>query len=259
MRTLTLLFCLTISVATYAQLKNTEFGLGYTYAAPLATMKQNIRQGHGFTMNYYFIPEKNKRFAFGIDASYTIYGYDKSKQRYEFDDGSTARMDIIVNNSFVNVMAGVRYLLVPGTEKSIQPYVSLKAGYSWFRTNLNIYDPDDNDHCEPVDTDMLLQDGTFIVSPGAGFYWDLSTIFKKKEPNRFFFNVAASLTLGGRVRYMNTDAPTLNQDTHENIHAQFVNTQTQIVHEHHVGYVYSSYVEMIEIRGGFVYRLVRDY
>ena len=248
-----LLFCLILSNVALAQLKNYEVGIGYTYTMPLATMKQNINDGNGITANFYLTPEKLSRLSFGMDFNYTIYGQDKSKQEYTFNDGTTERMDIIVNNAFLNFMGGTRYLLTSEQGKTITPYVSAKAGYSWFRTDLNIYDPDDDDHCEPVDHDLLLKDGTFAFSGGAGAYWD---IFKKKRPNRLLFNLEVNMTLGGKVNYMNTDAPTHSHPNHQpsDVTAQFINTQTQIVHEHHVGYVYSSYLEMVEIRGGFIFR-----
>lgn len=258
MKTPLLLFCfLLIGMASRAQLASYDFGVGYTYATPVAGMKQTIQRGNGFTMDFYMTPENHTRFAFGMDMNYTIYGHDKSRQTYTFSDGSTAKMDIVVNNSFLNFSVGGRYLVCDPEGKKIQPYVNLRGGYSWFRTDLNIYDPDDFDHCEPVDTDMLLKDGTFMITGGGGFHWDLSSIFKRGEPNRFFFNLGANLTLGGKVNYMNTDAPEHHTQhmMQSDVTAQFINTQTQVVHEHHVGYVYSSFIEMVEIRAGFVFRM----
>lgn len=251
-----LLFISMMSHWAFAQIVGYEFGLGYTYTSPIGTMNQNIKGGNGLTMELNVIPEKINRLAIGMDMNYTVYGNDVSKQEYTFSDGTTAKMDIIVNNTFLNFMVGGRYYIMEVEGKSIKPYVSLKGGYSWFRTNLNIYDPDDNDHCEPVDTDLLMKDGTFLLSGGGGIQWDLCSIFKKKKPNRFLFNVGAHLTLGGRVNYMNSDAPSQNHSNHysSDVSAQFINTQTLVIHEHHVGYVYSSFVEMVELRAGFVFR-----
>src|SRR5688572_2406889 len=256
MKILTLFLSLILSNLAWAQIKNCEFGFGYTFAAPVATMKQSIRHGNGITMDFYMTPEKMNRFAFGIDMNYTVYGYDKSKQTYTFDDGTTARMDIIVDNSFLNLMFGSRYMLTASEQNYLKPYVSLKAGYSWFRTNLNIYDPDDDDHCEPVEHDLLMKDGTFLVSGGGGLQWDMKGIFKKHSPNRLLFNIGVNLTLGGQVNYMNTDAPspTHTNHNHSDVNAQFINTQTQVVHEHHVGYVYTSFLEMMDFRAGFIFR-----
>jgi hypothetical protein len=256
MKIRTLLFCLILSHVALAQLQSYEIGVGYTFAAPIATMKQNISHGNGITMDFYVTPEKISRLAIGLDMNYTVYGYDKSKQEYTFDDGTTARMDIIVDNSFFNLMLGGRYLLTNSQEKNLKPYVALKGGYSWFGTHLNIYDPDDDDHCEPVETDILIKDGTFSISAGAGLQWDLKGIFKKKSPNRLLFNIGANMTLGGKVNYMNTDAPTHHHPNHQpsDVTAQFVNTQTQVVHEHHVGYVYTSFLEMVDFHAGFIFR-----
>jgi hypothetical protein len=256
MKALSLFFLLVLSHVTIAQFQSYEFGVGYTYSSPIGTMQQNIKRGNGITLDFYVTPENMNRFAFGMDLNLTIYGTDESNQEYTFNDGTTAKMDIMVNNYFTNFMVGGRYYLTEIEGKKILPYVMLKGGYSWFRTDLNIYDPDDNDHCEPVDTDMLMKDGTFLFSGGAGFHYDLKNIFKKMTPDKFLFNMSASLTLGGQVNYMNTDPPDHNNNQHSqsDVTAQFVNTQTQVVHEHHVGYVYNSFVEMVDLRAGFVYR-----
>lgn len=255
MKTIAAIPFLILTALANGQPLKTEFGFGYTFAAPVGTMQKNINNGHGFTTEYYLL-SKNDRLALGVDLNYTIYGHDKSRQEYTFNDGTVAPMDITVSNSFLNLMLGSRYYFNEG--KVIKQFVTLRTGYTLFRTNLSIYDPDDLDHCEPIDKDLLLKDGTFLVSGGGGIQWDMRNIFKKHLPNTFVFNLGASLTLGGKVRYMNTDAPDHSHHMpNSDVTAQFINTQTQIVHKHHVGYVYSSYVEMIELRAGFVMRLQR--
>ncbi|MFN3840345.1 MAG: hypothetical protein ACK4RF_06530 [Cyclobacteriaceae bacterium] len=255
MKSALLFVFLLITTTALAQTSQTEMGFGYTYTAPVRTMKHNISKGDGFTLDYYLIPSGNQRLAFGTDFNITIYGYDKSRQEYTFNDGTSAPMDIIVNNTFMNIMLGGRYYISPIEGKAIRPYLNVRGGYAWFRTNLNIYDPDDTDHCKPVDRDLLMKDGTLTVSGGGGFHWDLSSIFKRRPPNTLLFNLSANLTLGGRVTYMNTDGPEPRHTHHvTDVTARFVNTQTQVVHEHHVGYVYSSYVEMMEFRAGLVFR-----
>ncbi len=255
MRILSQLALIFSAIPAMAQFSQAELGFGYTYAAPINTMKRNISSGNGFTLDYYLIPNNNNRLAFGADFNYTIYGFDKSRQEYTFNDGSVAPMDIIVNNSFMNFMLGTRYYITGAEGKAVRPYINVRGGYTWFRTNLNIYDPDDTDHCKPVDKDLLMKDGTVSISGGGGLHWDLSSIFKRRPPNTLLFNLSANLTLGGRVSYMNTDGPEPGHTHHTtDVTARFINTHTQVVHEHHVGYVYSSYVEMVEIRAGFVFR-----
>ena len=88
-------------------------------------------------------------------------------------------------------------------------------------------------------------------------HWDLSSVFKKLPTNRLLFNGSATITLGGRVSYMNTDAPTHQHPDSggTEVMAEFLNTETQVVHKHHVGNVYSSYAEMMDVRAGFLWRI----
>jgi hypothetical protein len=88
-------------------------------------------------------------------------------QQYDLDDGTTADMEVTVSNAFANFLLAGRYNIIK--EGKFQPYLSAKGGYSNYRTDLNIYDPDDNDHCEPLESDLLQRDGTLIGSLGGGF------------------------------------------------------------------------------------------
>ena len=246
---------------SFAQSKrwNYELGMNYVYSAPTGSMRHNIRQGNGITMDFGLITP-SKRFSLGMEMNYTQYGHDKSKQQYEFSDGTTAQMDVTVSNSFTNLMAFSRYYLL--TEGSFQPYLTAKGGYSRFSTDLNIYDPDDWDHCEPVETDILQHEGTMIGSLGAGFRLDFSTMFKKMGYGRLYLDFNTNFTQGGSVHYMNTDAPssahhhtTTTSSRSTDVQANFINTQTMVVHQHHVGYLYSSPVQMLDFRLGIAFRV----
>lgn len=254
MKTFVFTLCLLTAWAAHAQQRGYEFGFGYANMQPQHNMGNYIRSGHGFNMDYYFLPAMSK-FAIGADFNYSIYGRDKSRQMYTFDDGSTADMDIIVHNSFSNFMLAGRYYL--NNSGPLQPYLSAKAGYSWFRTTLNVYDPTDWDHCEPIDTELLMKDNTPLSSFGAGIQWDMSSIFKSVAANSIFFHANANMLFGGNVRYMNARAPIghhHNNNSGNEISARFLNNQTQVVHEHHVGYVYNSVVNMLDIKVGMTFR-----
>jgi len=233
-----------------------EWSLGYALSSPTGKMKQNINQGHGIVMDFHMVAPSEK-YSFGADLNYSIYGYDQSRQQYMFSDGTTADMDVDVTSSFMNLMASGQYNLVTG--KQLVPYVGAKAGYSWFRTDLNIYDPDDLDNCKPVETDLLQKDGTWIYSIGGGLKYDLSSVFKKLRNGSMFINLSAYYTQGGAVNYMNADAPDIHHATSppnrtSDVEAEFINTQTQVVHKHHVGYVYSSFAKMMDYRLTLTFR-----
>jgi len=256
MKKLLFVFVLVVSMQTsYAQWTR-EWSLGYAYTSPTGKMKQNINQGHGVIMDFHLV-SPDKRYALGAEMNFTMYGYDQTRQQYTFSDGTTADMDINVTNSFTNLMASGRYNLTTG--KKLIPYVGMKAGYSWFSTNLNIYDPDDFDSCEPVETDLLQKDGTWIYSVGGGLKYDLSSLFKKLHTEVLYINVSAFYTQGGTVNYMNTDVPDGHQSSSPPnrssvVEAAFINTQTQVIHKHHVGYVYTSFAQMMDFRLGLTIR-----
>jgi hypothetical protein len=240
-----------------AQRWGTEVGMDYVYTSPLGSMQHNIKQGNGVVVDFGMVTP-SRRFTLGIEVQYTQYGHDESTQEYQFDDGSTANMDIIVNNSFLNFMAYGRYYVM--TEGKFLPYLTAKGGYAHYSTDLNIYDPNEWDHCAPVESEILQKDGTLIGSLGAGFRLDMASVFRKSEPGKFYLDFHSSVTQGGTVKYMNSDAPDhhpANHDATDAVSAQFVNTQTQVYHSHHVGTLYTSPVQLLDFRLGAVFRFAR--
>ena len=239
-----------------AQSWGREWSLGYTFASPTGKMKNHINQGHGVVVDYNFL-SPDRRFAAGLDLNYTIYGYDKSNQMYEFADGTSAEMEVNVSNSFLNLMAAGRYYLTTG--KPLSPYVGFKTGYAFYNTTLNIYDPDDFDNCEPVETVILMKDETPIFALGGGFQYDLGQVFKKLSANILLLHLSAYYTQGGTVNYMSVDAPdhqhTTTSNRDNNIEATFINTQTLITHKHHVGYLYNSYARLLDFRFALSFRM----
>lgn len=257
MKTLIIAAILLHASIVHAQNWAFDLGLNYVNANPVGGMGHIIDRGHGVTMNAGMV-SPDGRFGFGIDFSYAQYGRDKSRQVYTFDDGSTADMDVIVSNNFSSLMAyGKLNLLTSG---NIRPYVVTKLGYTFFTTNLNIYDPNDFDHCEPVETDVLYNDRTFTGGAGAGARFDIAAIWKNLAKGKLFLDASIHSTHGGQVRYMNSDATTHNhggQHNSDQILASFLNTDTQIVHKHHVGNLYKSRMQMTELRIGVSVQLSR--
>lgn len=246
-----------ITQSTQAQRWGSEVGMDYVYTSPLGSMQHNIKQGHGVVVDLGMVTP-SKRFAVGMEVQYTQYGHDESLQEYELDDGTRANMNVVVNNSFLNFMAYGRAYLI--TEGKFLPYVTVKGGYTNYRTDLNIYDPNEWDNCAPVESDMLQNDGTMIASLGGGFRLDMASIFRRSDPGRFYIDFNSSITQGGTVKYMNTDAPDhhpANHDATDAVSAQFINTQTQVVHSHHVGTLYTSPVQLLDFRLGATFRFSR--
>ena len=254
-----LLFCMFAATCVQAQRMGAEIGLTYNYSDPLGSMAYNIAHANGISTNFGMLALDN-RLAFGVDLGYSWYGREQTRQEYQMEDGSTAPMDIIVNNGFATFTIYGRWYL--STNGAIKPYVTSKLGYASFVTNLNIYDPDDMDHCEPVDTEQLYRDGTFVASAGAGVKFDLSKIFGKLTEDRLHFEASYHLTQGGQVSYMNANENGSQQHHHQadnnsdDVTAEFVNTQSQVVHKHHIGYLYNSPLQMSELKFGLSMRFM---
>jgi hypothetical protein len=228
-----------------------DFGSSFNYTRPIGGMSRNIEQGFGITLEGARVL-KNAPFTVGAEFSYNAYGHDKTRQQYTFDDGSVTETNVIVTNGFSNLFLNGKFFL--RNTKLINPYLSAKVGYSWYRTTLTIEDPEDVDGCRPLESDRLLTDGTFTASGGGGVRVDFSGMFKKMKSNMLFFDLNAHITQGGTVEYMNVHKQLDHGTPERDVMARFINNSTQVVHEHHVGHVYSSFVEMMEYRFGVVYR-----
>ncbi len=240
-----------IALACVSFAQQWDMGMGFNFSKPIGGMATNIDHGLGVSFEGAYVL-KNAPFSLGAEFSYNGYGHDKTRQQYTFDDGSVTETNVIVTNSYSNLMGTGKFFL--RKNKLISPYFSAKLGYSWYRTTLRIEDPEDADGCQPLEQDHLVKDGTFAVSGGAGVRVDFSSIFRKMKSNTVFFDINAHMTQGGTVRYMNVDKPVSHQNHDSDVVARFINNRTQVIHEHHVGYIYNSLVEMMEYRLGVVYR-----
>src|SRR6187402_2472282 len=145
MRKMLVLLLVSVSSPLLAQRWSGELGTDYVYANPIGGMGRIIDRGHGISLNIGAVTP-SQHFALGLDMSYVQYAREKTKQEYNLDDGTVAPMEIIVLNSFANFMGYARWYLT--TKGLVRPFLVGKLGYSMFSTDLSVYDPDDNDHCE---------------------------------------------------------------------------------------------------------------
>jgi hypothetical protein len=257
-----ILFLLQIILAACtAAFAQYDLSANYTYSRPQQQMSTYINNAHGMqAQGLYRIP--NSRFAAGIGIGINGYGSQSTRQTYRFSDGATTETDVNVNNTFLTFNAIARMDLL--TSGVVIPYLTGQAGYSLYRTTLYIENPDDPDGCRPLENKALLSDGAFSVSGGGGIRWDLASIIKGAAKDKFLVDFSVLYTQGGPVQYMNVNIPVTPEHHHaattDNIspyNARFINPANQIVHEHHVGDVYQSYIQMMEFKLGIVYRLAK--
>jgi hypothetical protein len=238
-----------LSTYLHAQVLEADIGLSYSRFQTIDQMGTYIPHGNGIGVDLMIRPI-NSRFAVGLDVGHSIYGRDQDRQEYTFEEGIKADMDIVVNNTITNFMVVGRYFL--RNNATLIPFVQAKLGHASFGTRLFIYDPDDFDHCAPIDTELLLRDGTLVKGLGAGLQWQFSEVM--------VLNLSADLLMGGGVKYMSVDGPEPGGRLHsaENeVSARFIHVPSQIIHEHHVGHVYQSALRTFDLRFGLAYRITK--
>jgi len=217
---------------------------------PTGMMAKNMNNAFGVTlgMSRHF----NSPFSLGLELNFGNYGYETSRQEYTFSDGSVTETDVNVGNNIFNLFLTGKHFL--RNNKNINPYLSGKLGWSWFTTNLTIEDPADAFSCHPIESEIISRDNTYSFSGGAGLRVDFNALFPKTEIQRFFFDFSVHALHGGIVKYMNVEMDPSQPMPDQDVMARFINTQSQVIHEHHVGYVYSSVLSMVEYRIGVIYR-----
>ncbi|MBT1697997.1 hypothetical protein KK083_13980 [Fulvivirgaceae bacterium PWU4] len=247
----TLIFAVATLLGTTAFAQSWELGSGFNLAQPVGSMTRTMNNAFGIDLN--FSRSFKAPFSLGIELGFGSYGSEKSRQKYTFDDGTVTETDVLVSNDIFNARIAGRYFLRNG--KLINPYLVGKLGITTFSTTLTIQDPEDEFSCHPLESDVLSRDHTYTASGGAGVRVDFSSIFRKMDAERFYFDLNAVATQGGNVRYMNSEVDPSQPAPDQDVMAKFINTQTQVIHEHHVGYVYSSLLNMVEYRFGVICRL----
>ena len=250
MKTIKLLSILLL-LAPCLMAQDYELGANLNLAQPMGMMSKTMDNAFGITLMA--SRQFKAPFSAGLEMSLGNYGHQTSRQEYTFDDGSVTETDVNVSNNIFSLFITGKHFL--RNSKNINPYLSAKAGWSWFTTNLTIDDPQDPYGCHPVESEILAKDNTYTFSGGGGLRMDFNTFFRNSPQGRLYFDLSVHGTYGGIVKYMNADRDAHHQVPDQDVIARFINTQTQVVHEHHVGYVYSNVLNMLEYKLGVIYRI----
>ncbi len=249
-------------------LSQSQFAMNYGYAfnASQNYMRSSLSNAHGFAMEYYGNVKKTN-YQIGLAYHVGVYGYHTEPIDFAASDGSIVKTDLNISNAFNFVSIYHKYSFNKfATSGRLVPFIDAKTGWSFFRTKLYIADPDDVSNCEPLEQDILQKDNTWNLYAGAGFDYKLNGLFNPANndcPMKSYFFVSFGFHYGGKVSYMNVDRddhtmamqsqPSSNPNKTD-FYTSWVNTQTQIVHEHHTGYLFTSPIRMMEIKAGFSLR-----
>jgi hypothetical protein len=241
-----------------ALLAQIEMSMGYMYSDARGLMSTKIDAIHSFQMDFLY-NISNTNLAAGIEIGFGGYGMEETEQYYAFDNQTSILAPVEVSNNVFNTGLVLRYEFLK--DVALSPYVVGRAGLSRFNTTMYIEDPRE-EHTEkcplPLVDESLASDVSWTSGFGAGFRYDLGTIFKGLGRDALFFDFSANYSKGTIVEYMSVDAPTEGFSTGQNVESvdfQFANeAHPEIIHEYHTGYLYRTPLELMNYRFAVAYR-----
>ncbi|MFZ5553291.1 MAG: hypothetical protein ACOZCO_09265 [Bacteroidota bacterium] len=261
--TLTALFTAGLS---YSQLSLEGF---YQFGMPSGPMTITFDNSHGLGLSVMGKQTKESRFSYGLTGVYSFYGHENTTVESMASDSTIVSNNVQVSNYFTTLSLTGRYTF-PQFAGRITPFINGNVGWAHFVTDMYIGETIDYDNCAPVQPDILQTDNTWLLNGSAGIELYMNGLFNPENADKEFqsiVNFSVGYTYGGRVSYMNADKNDLTiagggHSGHTETsgsevnpyYVPFINTQTQVVHEHYIGSVYTSPFRMLEFRLGFVFR-----
>lgn len=234
--------------------------IGYSLGSPQQEMNKNINHLHSLTAGIQFtIPGFDDRLQLGADLGWGTYANTSKEQTFTFRDGSSTTTQVNYSSNVLQGGVNARVFLLKN--KGITPYVSGKAGYASFYSNIFIEDPHDAGACRPLDQKNIIRDGTIFGGYGGGLQIDWSVFNPKSHKKRGFIDIRVLNTRGGKVNYINTkklidaSSPPPAGENGKALNVKFVNATTNEIHEHQVAQVYTTPMRMLECRVSWVFLL----
>lgn len=234
--------------------------LGYSLSSPQQAMNKNINHLHSLTAGIHFkVPRLDNRLQLGAEFGWGTYANTSKEQTFSFRDGSTTTTQVNYSSNVLQGAINARIMLLK--EKGITPYISGKAGYASFYSNIFIEDPHDAGGCRPLDQKNIIRDGTIFGGYGGGLQIDWSVFNPKSSRKRSFIDLRVQNLRGNKVDYINTkklidaSAPPPAGENGKALSVKFVNATTNEIHEHQVAQVYTTPMRFLECRVSFVFVL----
>ncbi|TAF34636.1 MAG: hypothetical protein EAZ57_02645 [Cytophagales bacterium] len=222
-------------------------GIGYQNSRPLGSMAMNINNIHQFKLEGL---GKVWHTRLWLGGEIGLGGYASRREPIMFEQNGT------ITNTYINVSNNVTNFGLMAQLDLLKrfnvamPYLHAAVNTNIYATKLVIEDPEDEDGCEPLDSEVLRRDYAASASLGVGVRLALfnqdSRFCDYITMGRTMLDLRAFYTLGTRVSYMNANE--MNNHNHsqheprantESIDIQFRNRQTNDIHAHRVGTVFN--------------------
>lgn len=259
MKTLILFLSLILIGKSFGQQTRIGFFVPIDLPVKSSMPKMSTVGGIGFTSSY--SPFFHAPVSLELKANIGGYGSRTISQTYQFDDGSQTITDVTYSSGMNKLLIGSK-IMVGGDYRAIRGYITPQIGTARFRSRIAIADPADSDACHPLDTDIRQKDRGWIYGGEIGAEIVLSRLLPNRvsdEGHTLFFS--ASYLRGFdhfeyvNVKYMTDEIhTTMVTHTTADLNAEFINLNTNNIHEHKVAEVYHTPFEMIGLQFGYVYR-----
>lgn len=260
------LFSITfICIGVTAQVK---LASSYSLSVPQQEMGDNIGLLHSLNGAFHYtIPGTSGRLVVGAETGIGTYAYVSKQQDLRFPDGSGINTMVTYSSNVFNGSLFTRVNVLK--DKLWSPYVNIKGGYSQFFSNVIVEDPEDPSSCEVLERKNIIKDHTFFIAYGGGMQIDLSCFARNEKPGRHQIDIAVNKIRGGNLNYINTK--NIQSHVHndpnnplppstgkgEPLNIQFININTQTIHEHQVAELYNSPLRMLDFKIGMLFTLGR--
>lgn len=250
-------FILLTTIPLFAQL---EVGMAYVNGSPFGLMGQTMRQMHGahFHAGYLW---PTTRITTGIEFGISGYGNVNQDIDLVTSQGGTISVDMNVSSTVFNLGAVTQYYIT--NHKVINPYISARAGWARFATNLTLSESgtSTNGQDDVFDSDRLAGDNGFIYGMGAGLRMDLAFSTDFIDRNTLFLDISLNYNRGTTVEYMSVKSP-LNDFTTDTGVESFAHLLANPDEPWKDSDLYSSLLfktpyEVLDFRIGVLYRFVR--
>ena len=245
-----------LSLSAFSQF---NMNVGYSLSAPQQQLGDNIKPLHSISAGIsYKLPGALSRVQTGIDFSVGTYASTRKQQTFNFDNGNSTKTWVNYSSNVAQANLSARVFILQN--KKLMPYVSGKAGYTSFYSNIYIEDPNDPGGCKALQKRTLIKDGTISTGYGGGLQLAWSLFSKKVKRENKFIDISINKINGSHIDYINTkkliDASNPPTGTNAKpLNVQFINATTQQIHEHQVAELYNTPLRMLECKISMVFIL----
>jgi hypothetical protein len=250
------LLFISLSLQAFSQLK---LNAGYSLSAPQQQLADNIKPLHSISGGIsYQLPGCLSRLQAGVDFSIGSYASTRKKQTFNFGNGTSTETWVNYSSNVWQADVSAKVFILQN--KKAMPYVSGKAGYTSFYSNIYVEDPEDPGGCKALQKRTLIKDGTFSTGYGGGVQLGWSLFRKKVKRENKYIDISINKISGSNIDYINTkklidaDNPPAGTGA-KPLNVQFINATTQQIHEHQVAEVYNTPLRMLEYRISMVFML----